>query len=136
MSDRSPTNAFASCPAATGEVRGEKRCPTYPDGAHRCGRPREHMHDEPPAGLYREDHGCTCGYLWTLGPSVAQQIQNLERLDSARREYAEHPVVEGPYARGGRIPPPFEAPVERILDAETAHRTTLPPTPPRERTHG
>jgi hypothetical protein len=56
MTDRDPTNTFASCPAATGEAE----CPDFPDGAHRCGKPRSHVRGDGGSIV----HGCTCGTLW------------------------------------------------------------------------
>lgn len=51
----STLSSFASCPAATGMARPP--CPHFPDGAHRCGKERDHVASE-------VGHRCTCGYGW------------------------------------------------------------------------
>lgn len=53
--ERSRTNAYASCPAATGETVPSKACLPYPDTAHRCGQRRQPVH---------MIHSCVCGYRW------------------------------------------------------------------------
>lgn len=55
ISEYAKTSAFASCPAATGVARPV--CPHFPDGAHRCGKQRDHVRDA-------VGHLCTCGYGW------------------------------------------------------------------------
>jgi hypothetical protein len=60
MSPRADINAFASCPAAT----GENNCPHYPDRAHRCGQPRDsHL-----------VHQCTCAYPWAVTYAARKPI--------------------------------------------------------------
>jgi hypothetical protein len=56
---RPPGQTFESCPAATGEPPdGWGRCPHFPDGAHRCGEPRDgHL-----------KHRCTDGFMWNVAP--------------------------------------------------------------------
>lgn len=49
------TSSFRSCPAATGV--GRPPCSDFPEGAHRCGKEREHTRDS-------VGHACTCGYGW------------------------------------------------------------------------
>lgn len=72
---RDRTNAFASCPAATGE--GDPPCPQFPDGAHRCGRDRSHVRDQEIQPVTeRMAHHCTCGNVWTslLGTLTDQLV--------------------------------------------------------------
>lgn len=52
---RARENAFASCPAATGEMG----CTDFPDGAHRCAEDREHVRTN-----VATDHRCTCSAVW------------------------------------------------------------------------
>jgi hypothetical protein len=61
-SSYSPTSNFASCPAATGEVRLGTGCPTYPDTAHRCAEKRSGPN--PTTAIGHTVHTCTCGYAW------------------------------------------------------------------------
>lgn len=55
-------SAFASCPAATGEA--DPPCTHFPDGAHRCTRPRDHVRNESEPVDRRIMHTCTCGAGW------------------------------------------------------------------------
>lgn len=69
---RDRTNAFASCPAATGEARPP--CPHFPDGAHRCVLDRGHMRGDGRVAE-RITHDCTCHYSWTcLSGSIADLL--------------------------------------------------------------
>lgn len=80
MIARSRENAFASCPAATGEPAGTGAgCPQFPDGAHRCGLDRDHTGDMDVQPVTdRIVHHCTCGYGWTcLTGSLTNQIVTL-----------------------------------------------------------
>jgi hypothetical protein len=54
-------SAFESCPAATGA--GDPACTGYPDGAHRCGRHRDHREAVNAFDWYF--HACLCGINWT-----------------------------------------------------------------------
>lgn len=91
---RSATNSFASCPAATGEAH--PGCTHFPDGAHRCGLARDHYQtDRRPAD--ERTHGCTCGAEWTsLMGSVGKLFSTILAPSAALtarliREYTDEP---------------------------------------------
>ena len=80
MTIRDRTNAFASCPAATGEAE----CPHFPDGAHRCSLDRDHP-TAPSLGTpttERIAHHCTCRYIWTCltGTLTDQTVIPMRRI--------------------------------------------------------
>jgi hypothetical protein len=54
------TSQHASCPAAT----GQSQCTHFPDGAHRCGQPRDHFQTDARTAAERT-HRCTCGSEWS-----------------------------------------------------------------------
>jgi hypothetical protein len=58
MIERARENAFASCPAATGEAA----CADFPDRAHRCSLARGH----------EDKHVCTDGSAWTCFIELAR----------------------------------------------------------------
>lgn len=67
---RARENAFASCPAATGEMG----CTSFPDGAHRCSMARAHVRKMDRAHVRKDiapDHQCACSAVWscTMSPS-------------------------------------------------------------------
>lgn len=81
MSRRPEGQAFESCPAAT----GEGSCPHFPDGAHRCGRPRgraEHA---------SVGHLCTCGACWVevYNWVHCEALARTPRLDPDEEAHAE-----------------------------------------------
>lgn len=72
-------SAFASCPATTGEAPLHP-CPQFPDAAHRCSLPREHVRDMTvPTASERMTHRCTCGGEWAcimaFGDLIARLIE-------------------------------------------------------------
>lgn len=98
MTDRDRTNAFASCPAATGEA--DPPCPQFPDGAHRCGLDRVHVRDETMKAAERIAHACTCGSVWTsLTGTLAQQTV----IPRGSTYVHIDPADDGAFARGVRV---------------------------------
>lgn len=63
-------SAFESCPAATGSAAPTRRCPGYPDGAHRC-RHRRDPHVR---------HGCLCGFDWFSMPAEAMTDSDINAV--------------------------------------------------------
>jgi hypothetical protein len=93
---RDPVNAFASCPAATGEAS----CPQFPDGAHRCGSDRGHVRDETMTTAERIAHRCTCGNVWTsLSGTLANQMVIPDRSTYVHISSAD----DSEFARGVRV---------------------------------
>ncbi len=79
--------SYAPCPAATGVSADEsaRRCPTNPDGAHRCKRPQSHIRfrDNAPSpyplpkDACHADHVCGCAFMWTSGEPLQKQVDRL-----------------------------------------------------------